>query len=286
MIYAERGGCCVDCSAPSVRIAVFPDGERAPFKLVASFRRRGAVCCHRLAPSAQRLRRRRRRRHRRRRRRRCGRRRWRRRLIIVIAKREKMMSYYLPQGMTPSVSNTYYASLEAPRLTTEVPEDNDVLPETVTDSTKPEDVRKPRRKGTNLYGRPYCPGRPLSMAERRRIIELHMSGMKVNAISKTLCISHGCVSKIISRYRQTGILSPASSPEQRRTRRKKNESPPAESQEYKPEFKHDYSHPEYVTHDFRVHYAAQPHPAEMAMPHYTMIPEQMLVPDYSQPVLL
>ncbi|EPB76937.1 paired box' domain protein [Ancylostoma ceylanicum] len=207
--------------------------------------------------------------------------------------------------MTPSVSNTYYASLEAPRLTTEVPEDNDVLPETVTDSTKPEDVRKPRRKGrdtistaggtkltkmaflgTNLYGRPYCPGRPLSMAERRRIIELHMSGMKVNAISKTLCISHGCVSKIISRYRQTGILSPASSPEQRRTRRKKNESPPAESQEYKPEFKHDYSHPEYVTHDFRVHYAAQPHPAEMAMPHYTMIPEQMLVPDYSQPVLL
>ncbi|KIH51774.1 hypothetical protein ANCDUO_18133 [Ancylostoma duodenale] len=59
--------------------------------------------------------------------------------------------------MTPSVSNTYYASLEAPRLTTEVPEDNDVLPETVTDSTKPEDVRKPRRKGTNLYGRPTAP---------------------------------------------------------------------------------------------------------------------------------
>ncbi|VDO85514.1 unnamed protein product [Heligmosomoides polygyrus] len=54
--------------------------------------------------------------------------------------------------------------------------------------------------GTNLYGRPYCPGRPLSMAERRRIIDLHMSGMKVNAISKSLCISHGCVSKIISRY--------------------------------------------------------------------------------------
>ncbi|VDK45720.1 unnamed protein product [Cylicostephanus goldi] len=112
------------------------------------------------------------------------------------------------KGMTPSVSNTYYTSLEAPRLTTEIPDDNDALPEaieTITDSTKPEDIRKPRRKGeltlgTNLYGRPYCPGRPLSMAERRRIIELHMSGMKVNAISKTLCISHGCVSKIISRY--------------------------------------------------------------------------------------
>ncbi|CAD6191950.1 unnamed protein product [Caenorhabditis auriculariae] len=93
-------------------------------------------------------------------------------------------------------------------------------------STAMTDGRKSRRKGTNLYGRPYCPGRPLSMEERTRIIELHTSGMKVNAISKSLCISHGCVSKIISRYRQTGILSPASSPEQRRTRRKKPDSPP------------------------------------------------------------
>lgn len=53
--------------------------------------------------------------------------------------------------------------------------------------------------GTNLYGRPYCPGRPLRMEERRKIVELHLGGMKVNAISKTLCISHGCVSKIIAR---------------------------------------------------------------------------------------
>ncbi|KAK5985197.1 Paired domain-containing protein [Trichostrongylus colubriformis] len=203
-----------------------------------------------------------------------------------------MMSYYLPQGMTPSVSNTYYASLEAPPMTTEVPEDNDALPETVTDSVKRDDIRKPRRKGTNLYGRPYCPGRPLSMAERRQIIDLHMSGMKVNAISKALCISHGCVSKIISRYRQTGILSPASSPEQRRTRRKKNESPAGtDMHEYKPEFKNDYTHAaDYVTHDFRSHYAAASaaqHPGEMAtMQHYTMIPEHMLAQDYLQPVLL
>ncbi|KHJ93739.1 hypothetical protein OESDEN_06344 [Oesophagostomum dentatum] len=91
---------------------------------------------------------------------------------------------------------------------------------------------------------------------------------------------------MVSRYRQTGILSPASSPEQRRSRRKKNESPPVEAQEYKPEFKPNYSHPDYVAHDFRVHYAAQPHPAEMAMQHYTMIPEQMLVSDYPQTVLL
>ncbi|PAV67449.1 hypothetical protein WR25_19490 [Diploscapter pachys] len=89
-------------------------------------------------------------------------------------------------------------------------------------SMSKEDGRK-KRKGTNLYGRPYCPGRPLSMEDRTRIIEHHMNGMKVNAISKLLCISHGCVSKIISRYRTTGILSPASSPEQRRTRRRKSQ---------------------------------------------------------------
>jgi len=55
-------------------------------------------------------------------------------------------------------------------------------------------------RGTNLYGRPYCPGRPLSMEERAQIIHLFHAGMKVNAISKQLCISHGCVSKIITRY--------------------------------------------------------------------------------------
>ncbi|VDK61310.1 unnamed protein product [Cylicostephanus goldi] len=90
----------------------------------------------------------------------------------------------------------------------------------------------------------------------------------------------------IFRYRQTGILSPASSPEQRRSRRKKNESPPAEAQEYKSEFKQEYAHPDYIPHEFRVHYAAQPHPADMPMQHYTMIPEQMLVSDYPQSVLL
>ncbi|CAI5449274.1 unnamed protein product [Caenorhabditis angaria] len=89
------------------------------------------------------------------------------------------------------------------------------------------DGRKNRKKGsgTNLYGRPYCPGRPLSMDERRRIIELHSGGMKVNAISKLLCISHGCVSKIISRFRATGVLLPACSPEQRKSRKRKTEEP-------------------------------------------------------------
>uniref|UniRef100_A0A0N5B7J4 Paired domain-containing protein n=1 Tax=Strongyloides papillosus TaxID=174720 RepID=A0A0N5B7J4_STREA len=93
-------------------------------------------------------------------------------------------------------------------------------------STTDTEKRPPRKRnnhrrtsGTNLYGRPYCPGRPLSMSERCRIIELHRQGMKVNAISKALCVSHGCVSKIISRFRETGLLSPFSNSENRRNRK-------------------------------------------------------------------
>ncbi|KAE9555638.1 hypothetical protein FO519_001109 [Halicephalobus sp. NKZ332] len=78
-------------------------------------------------------------------------------------------------------------------------------------------------RGTNLYGRPYCPGRPLCMDERYRIIQLFQAGMKVNAISKQLCISHGCVSKIITRYRETGLLVPSSHSQYRRKRRVKTE---------------------------------------------------------------
>uniref|UniRef100_A0AC34GU81 Paired domain-containing protein n=1 Tax=Panagrolaimus sp. ES5 TaxID=591445 RepID=A0AC34GU81_9BILA len=78
-------------------------------------------------------------------------------------------------------------------------------------------------RGTNLYGRPYCPGRPLCMDERYRIIHLFQTGMKVNAISKELCISHGCVSKIITRYRETGLLVPSSHSQYRRKRRVKTE---------------------------------------------------------------
>ncbi|CAD5218776.1 unnamed protein product [Bursaphelenchus okinawaensis] len=74
-------------------------------------------------------------------------------------------------------------------------------------------------RGTNLYGRPYCPGRPLSMDERYQIIQLFQAGMKVNAISKQLCISHGCVSKIITRFRDTGLLIPSSHAECRRRKR-------------------------------------------------------------------
>ncbi|KAI6228851.1 Paired domain-containing protein [Aphelenchoides fujianensis] len=67
-------------------------------------------------------------------------------------------------------------------------------------------TRGPSGRGTNLYGRPYCPGRPLSMDERYQIIQLFHAGMKVNAISKQL-------------FRETGLLIPSSHAECRRRKR-------------------------------------------------------------------
>uniref|UniRef100_A0A914HH57 Paired domain-containing protein n=1 Tax=Globodera rostochiensis TaxID=31243 RepID=A0A914HH57_GLORO len=84
-------------------------------------------------------------------------------------------------------------------------------------------VDKASGRGTNLYGRSYCPGRPLSMEERAQIIHLFHGGMKVNAISKQLCISHGCVSKIITRFRETGNLMPSSHSECRRRKRQQQQ---------------------------------------------------------------
>ncbi|VDO50524.1 unnamed protein product [Onchocerca flexuosa] len=56
-----------------------------------------------------------------------------------------------------------------------------------------------RSSGTNQLGRIYSPGLPLSMSEREQIVSLYKSGWKICDISKRLCITHSCVSKILNR---------------------------------------------------------------------------------------
>lgn len=53
--------------------------------------------------------------------------------------------------------------------------------------------------GTNQLGRTYNPGLPLSMEERQQIVDLHKQGLKICTISKKLCVTHSCVSKILHR---------------------------------------------------------------------------------------
>uniref|UniRef100_A0A915PUW6 Paired domain-containing protein n=1 Tax=Setaria digitata TaxID=48799 RepID=A0A915PUW6_9BILA len=64
------------------------------------------------------------------------------------------------------------------------------------------------RTGTNQLGGIYANGRPLPVHLRERIIQMSASGTKPCQISRELRISHGCVSKILSKYRDTGSIRP------------------------------------------------------------------------------
>lgn len=51
-------------------------------------------------------------------------------------------------------------------------------------------------------------GRPLPNATRMRIVELARLGIRPCDISRQLRVSHGCVSKILARYHETGSILP------------------------------------------------------------------------------
>ncbi|KAI6190832.1 Paired box protein Pax-2-B [Aphelenchoides bicaudatus] len=72
-----------------------------------------------------------------------------------------------------------------------------------------------RNSGTNQLGRSYNPGLPLSIQERQQIVSLYRAGWKICDISKQLCVTHSCVSKILHRFRQTGSVKPKDAKEGR-----------------------------------------------------------------------
>ncbi|VDM49177.1 unnamed protein product [Toxocara canis] len=60
----------------------------------------------------------------------------------------------------------------------------------------------------NQLGGVFVNGRPLPITVRMRIVEMAHHGVRPCDISRQLRISHGCVSKILNRYSESGTIMP------------------------------------------------------------------------------
>ena len=60
----------------------------------------------------------------------------------------------------------------------------------------------------NQLGGVFINGRPLPNHIRRQIVEMAANGTRPCVISRQLRVSHGCVSKILNRYQETGSIKP------------------------------------------------------------------------------
>ena len=60
----------------------------------------------------------------------------------------------------------------------------------------------------NQLGGVFINGRPLPNHIRHTIVEMAHHGIRPCVISRQLRVSHGCVSKILCRYQETGSIRP------------------------------------------------------------------------------
>lgn len=73
----------------------------------------------------------------------------------------------------------------------------------------PFSVSTPLGQGrVNQLGGVFINGRPLPNHIRHKIVEMAHHGIRPCVISRQLRVSHGCVSKILCRYQETGSIRP------------------------------------------------------------------------------
>lgn len=65
-----------------------------------------------------------------------------------------------------------------------------------------------QQSGVNQLGGVFSNGKPLPFHVRLKILEMALCGYRPCDISRQLLVSHGCVSKILARFSETGSILP------------------------------------------------------------------------------